>query len=74
MLFPTVLPEAESGSYSIYSYLPLKHSRLCPGGFFLLQMKVSMANCLQRNEDHEYTDRDAEKHCGLPGARKHLKS
>lgn len=41
MLFPTVLPEAERGSYSIYSYLPLKHCRLCPSVFFLLCMKAS---------------------------------
>lgn len=75
MLFPTVLPETERGSYFVYSYLPLNHSKIFPGGFFflLLWMKV-LWHIVLKEMKTEYRYRAAEQYCGLPGAGKHSES
>lgn len=64
ILFPTVLPEAGSNSYSEFSYLPPKHSRCC---FFPIVDECFVTSHLQSSVDHESVGSIAELRWGLPG-------
>lgn len=70
MLFPTVLPETEKGSYFVYSYQPLNHSKIFPGGFFLLLWMKVLWQVAVKEMYTEYKYGASEQYCELPGAGK----
>lgn len=67
ILFPTVLPEAGSNSYSEFSYLPPKHSWFSPVLVFPVVDECLMTSHLQSKVDHESVGSIAKLWWGLPG-------